>query len=533
LTTFGPGYQTISSFAIIYFPLSVYYIRTCTRWWWIFLFYIMNSIGFMLAYMNTMNYGDDLRGYKGIAFGVGLIVSLIMLIPYVFDRIAQSKFSSDGWARILIFPCVWTGIWTIFLFSWPLGDWGNYAFTLLNYEEIMQLASFAGLGGINFILSWSGPIGSDIIYYHVTKNQNSSMPTTSTGSVVVDEISIENNSTDTVLRHPPTRTPKRSLTLPTFINSLSIYIFVLFLVITYGSIRLNTSFIPFYQKSIKETFPQELVNFGCVIGNSDNQIDDYMSYVNLTQNLAISGNKIILWSEGVAGIFNEADLNSLYESIRNISISYNVYIGFTYLDATNHPNTTIYNKQVVINNKGDVVIDYKKSNLVPFVEASITKGKDKLQTFQSEDFGIIGSAICFDFNFPKLIGQAPSKKVNLMLDSSDTWGKYRPVGPLHARMNSIRSIENGFTIFRCNSDGVSGIWNQYGQPLHSIPTVNTNTTTFQVPINVVKNRVKTVYSVFGETFGWICVGGIGIYLIVIVVAIKGSDQWKARIIHWS
>ncbi|PKK34674.1 hypothetical protein RhiirC2_806887 [Rhizophagus irregularis] len=146
-----------------------------------------------------------------------------------------------------------------------------------------------------------------------------------------------------------------------------------------------------------------------------------MSYVNLTQNLAISGNKIILWSEGVAGIFNETDLNSLYESIRNISISYNVYIGFTYLDATNHPNTTIYNKQVVINNKGDVVIDYKKSNLVPFVEASITKGKDKLQTFQSEDFGIIGSAICFDFNFPKLIGQAPSKKVNLMLDSSDTW----------------------------------------------------------------------------------------------------------------
>ncbi|CAB4387704.1 unnamed protein product [Rhizophagus irregularis] len=467
LTTFGPGYQTISSFAIIYFPLSVIYVG---------------------------------------------------IYEYNEFRIAQSKFSSDGWARILIFPCVWTGIWTIFLFSWPLGDWGNYAFTLLNYEEIMQLASFAGLGGINFILSWSGPVGSDIIYYHVTKNQNSSTATTSTGSIVVDEVSIEDNSTDTVLRHPPTRTPKRSLTLPTFINSLSIYIFVLFLVITYGSIRLNTSFIPFYQKSIKETFPQELVNFGCVLGNSDNQIDDYMSYVNLTQNLAISGNKIILWSEAMTGIINETDLNLLYESIRNISISYNVYIGFTYVDVTNL-NTTIYNKQVVINNKGDVVIDYKKSNLVPFVEANfITKGNNKLQTFQSEDFGIIGSAICFDFDFPKLIGQAPSKKVNLMLDSSNTW--VSPVGPLHARMNSIRSIENGFTIFRCNSDGVSGIWNQYGQPLHYIPTANTNTTTFQVPINVVKNRVKTVYSVFGETFGWICVGGIGIYLIVIVVAIK-------------
>jgi hypothetical protein len=281
------------------------------------------------------------------------------------------------------------------------------------------LASFAGLGGINFILSWSGPVGSDIISYHVTKNQIPSA-ISSTGSIVIDDPTIEENSTDTVLRHPPARPPKRSLILPTFINSLSIYFFVLFLVITYGSIRLNTSFIPFYQQDIKDTYPQELVNFGCVLGSSDTEVDDYISYVNLTQKLAASGNRIILWSEGITGIFNTQDLNSLFDSIKNISVTYNVYVGFTYIDAISF--NTIYNKQVVINNKGEVVIDYKKSNLVPFVESIFfTKGINKLQTFQSEDFGIIGSAICFDFNFPKLIGQAPSKKVNLMLDSSNTW----------------------------------------------------------------------------------------------------------------
>ena len=96
-------------------------------------------------------------------------------------------------------------------------------------------------------------------------------------------------------------------------------------------------------------------------------------------------------------------------------------------------------------------------------------------------------------------------------------------------MNAIRSIENGFTTFRCSSYGFSGIWDQYGQPLHYVPTVNTPTTTFQVPITTIKNRVKTVYSVFGETFGWICVGSIGFYLIAIVLAVKGNDQWKARI----
>src|ERR1043166_8387311 len=72
LTTFGPGYQTISSFTILYFPLSVYYTRTCTRWWWIFLFYILNSVGFMLAYLNSLNLkdiGEDVGNYKGIIFG--------------------------------------------------------------------------------------------------------------------------------------------------------------------------------------------------------------------------------------------------------------------------------------------------------------------------------------------------------------------------------------------------------------------------------------------------------------------------------
>jgi apolipoprotein N-acyltransferase len=380
----------------------------------------MNNIGFMLAYMNTMNDGD-VKGYEGITFAIGLVVNLIILIPYIFDRIAQHKFSSDGWARIIIFPCFWTGIWTIFLFSSPLGDWGNYAFVLLNYGEIMQLASFAGLGGINFILSWSGPVGSDIISYYVTKNQNSSTATSSPGSTVIDDpTSIEDDNTDTILTPQPSRPTRKSLTSPTFVNSLSIYLFVLFLVITYGSIRLNTSFIPFYQESMKDTFPQELINFGCVLGVSETPVDDYMNYVNLTQKLAISGNKIILWSEGITGISTTQALNSLFDSIKNISVTYNVYVGFTYLDNTS--SDTIYNKQVVINNKGDVVIDYKKSNLVPLIETTLeTKGNNKLQTFQSEDFGIIGSAICFDFDFPKLIGQASSKKVNLMLDSSETW----------------------------------------------------------------------------------------------------------------
>ena len=107
-----------------------------------------------------------------------------------------------------------------------------------------------------------------------------------------------------------------------------------------------------------------------------------------------------------------------------------------------------------------------------------------------------------------------------------------PVGPLQARVNAIRSIENGFTTFRCSSHGISGVWNQYGQPLHYIPTVNTPTVTFQVPIATIINRVKTGYSIFGETFGWICVGGIGVFSVLLIVMEKGSYRLRAGINNW-
>jgi hypothetical protein len=127
LIAFGAGLQTITVFAILYYPLAVYYVRN-TRWWWIFLFYMMNSIGVMLAYLQSFNLGTKMaKIYAGVIFGMGLVVNFAMLIPYIFDKIAQHRLSSDGWARIMVFPCIWTGISTISLYVNPLGDMVDYA----------------------------------------------------------------------------------------------------------------------------------------------------------------------------------------------------------------------------------------------------------------------------------------------------------------------------------------------------------------------------------------------------------------------
>lgn len=63
--------------------------------------------------------------------------------------------------------------------------------------------------------------------------------------------------------------------------------------------------------------------------------------------------------------------------------------------------------------------------------------------------------------------------------------------------------------------------------------VNTPKTSFQVPISMLKYRVKTVYSVFGETLGWICVGSIGVITILLVVMEIGGQKLRDKINNWT
>jgi hypothetical protein len=50
---------------------------------------------------------------------------------------------------------------------------------------------------------------------------------------------------------------------------------------------------------------------------------------------------------------------------------------------------------------------------------------------------------------------------------------------------------------------------------------------------MLKNRVKTVYSVFGETLGWICVGSIGVITILLVVMEIGGQKLRDKINNWT
>jgi apolipoprotein N-acyltransferase len=61
-------------------------------------------------------------------------------------------------------------------------------------------------------------------------------------------------------------------------------------------------------------------------------------------------------------------------------------------------------------------------------------------------------------NFPFLDLQLAKMNVSLLLQPSATWG---PVGPLHTFTNRLRAMDHGFTMFRCSSNGFSGVYDPW------------------------------------------------------------------------
>lgn len=146
-------------------------------------------------------------------------------------------------------------------------------------------------------------------------------------------------------------------------------------------------------------------------------------------------------------------------------------------------------------------------------------GPNVLQYIDTPEFGRIGGAICFDFNFADLIGQASQHGVDVMLQPSWTWG---PIGTYHAQGNILRPVENGFTLFRCVSQGVSGIFEPTLNSVFQQKVASKNVESYVFYLPLVK-RIQTVYALMGDTFSYACLLVSGGYILL--------TWWQTRYRH--
>jgi predicted amidohydrolase len=144
---------------------------------------------------------------------------------------------------------------------------------------------------------------------------------------------------------------------------------------------------------------------------------------NATSERAAAGDAFIVWSETATVVYGEKGESDLLSRAREI-LSLNLwqkiskrqdagnqgpYLGLAYamvLDGMEllEPLSQ-HNVFTLMLPNGTVGFKYHKSHAVPFVEAETIPGPGQLKAVETP-FGIVSAAICFDYQFPRLIEQA-------------------------------------------------------------------------------------------------------------------------------
>jgi apolipoprotein N-acyltransferase len=391
----------------------------------------------------------------------GCIFGLLYTIPFLLDRILVGRFS--GFAATLVFPFASAAFEFLTIWPNPMGTWGSLAYSQFSSVHLTQIASITGMWGVTFLVAWFA----------------------STVNWIWEE----------------------SADWPRIRRGVAIYAGVMLVVLGYGVIRL-THFMPEpgtvrihgivetdYTRTTWETelFP---------LSQSDPEAfraqmaPVYERYLEATLREAQAGAQIVVWPEVAAEGFKE-DLHAVVARAQDIARQEGIYlsIGLNVIGPGSYSEGE--NRLVLIDPRGEILVDYLKYGCMAFNMYSV-----QVPTIETP-YGTLGAVLCCDLDYPYVIRQASRKGVEILLVPS-----YEPTTAqitAHSRMASFRAIENGVSIFRPTSQGISLAIDPYGRTLASMDATRVSERVFVV--QVPNHRVTTVYSVVGELFGWLALAG--------------------------
>lgn len=209
-----------------------------------------------------------------------------------------------------------------------------------------------------------------------------------------------------------------------------------------------------------------------------------------------AGAKIVVWPETQARVL-ERDQADLMARVGEIARRHQAYVNTAFaLYTSRAPH--VRNISSLVTPDGRVAWTYDKAHPTPM--EPMTPGPEDVPVADSP-FGTLASVICYDADFPELMRQAATKGADLVLVPANDWAGYEN---LHAEMAVFRAVENGYSMVRQSSHGVSTAVDPQGRVLGQTDFFRTDRQTLVAEVPV-QQRSNTVYSRFGDAFGWLCV----------------------------
>jgi apolipoprotein N-acyltransferase len=404
---------------------------------------------------------------------MGYIVFLALrgiacVMPYGVDLLLAHRLG--GTPGTLVFPLACT------VTEWaashgPAGSWGSAAYSQYGSLAVLQILSVTGVWGVTFLLNWFAPVAN--LAWEQFASSRRLHPSIAVFAGIAMAAILAGGIRLAVF--PPDSQTVR-------VASLS-----------HDTIQPEPGGLIWQRLAQNTANASEQKRFGAW-ANAVN--DDLLARA---EREAQAGAKIVFWGEGNALVWKEEE-PALIARGQELAVKHGIYLGMGMATWKRGAQRPIENKFVLVEPDGRVAWEYAKTHPPGHDAAMQVPGDGRLRSLATP-YGNLSAVICFDADFPQLLCQAGSLDADILLDPSNDW---QAIDPWHTQMASFRAIEEGFNLVRQTSNGFSAAYDYQGRQLAAMDHFRTPG---HVMVSEVPTRgVRTLYSKFGDWFGWLCAG---------------------------
>lgn len=403
---------------------------------------------------------------EGAYVTMSLAGGLVAATPYLLHRIVAPQL--DRFSGTMVFPTVSTALIYVISSGTPFGTWGHEAYTQIDVGPLAQIASAVGIWGISFLIGWFA------------------------AAVVV-------------FQTRPTRLA---------IAAAVAFGFCLTSVFAFGLWRQKMSFeeSPTVRAAalsnpadMPDKFFEGCEKFSDLVCRNEKAKARWEKLFERSRTAAQAGAKVIVWYESAAQ-YDKVIEGEFVSQAKAFAKEAGVYLIVGAAVVPRDPNGLLENKAMAFTPEGKLAFTYDKSKPVP--GEPIRAGNGIIPTLDTP-YGRLGAMICFDADFPDLSRQAAARGVDVLAVPSNDW---RAITPLHGEMIRFRAIENGFSVVRATSNGLSIVTDPLGRGLSR---VNSFDSPGEIAMaDVPARRIETYYGDVDDLFaGFSLLAALGLIAV--------------------
>ena len=250
-------------------------------------------------------------------------------------------------------------------------------------------------------------------------------------------------------------------------------------------------------------------------------LEVYYEYINTTlkQSKDIRADFISYAERAFA--FEENDTNIFVNQVIDMVKYYNIDTLLS-LDIR-YKKKEIRNKQnmnIFIKNNGDIIYNYTKHNLIPFVEYDYFPSKEPLKVLDTK-MGKLSTVICYDINYPMFINSLSKKNIDILIVPS--WD-YPGVAEFQSKEARYKAIEGGFNLIKNTANGVVIASDYKGRILNYFSGKECED--YFIVTELYKHGIKTLYSYIGQVFNFVYL--LGLILVIYYPDSEGKEIYKIK-----